>query len=53
MEFKIVRVSDGEILFRTTSESCIPEESVLRDMLKNGMKAYMNGKVWKFGKENK
>lgn len=47
MVFRIVRVSDGEVLFETTSESCIPSVEILKDMQKNGMKAYKDGKVYK------
>lgn len=45
--FKIVRAFDGKTMMATEYESCVYDDDTIRSMMKNGYKAYMDGRVYR------
>jgi len=53
--FKIVRAFDGKTMMATEHESCVYDDDTIRSMMKNGYKAYMDGRIYRpsdVGKRN-
>ena len=46
-EFKIVRAFDGKVMMATEHEPYIYDDDTIRSMMKNGYKAYMDGRVYR------
>ncbi len=47
MKFEIVRALDGKGMMATEHEPCIYDDDTIRSMMKNGYKAYMDGRVYR------
>lgn len=39
------------IIFQTTHEECVPDDETLKNMIKAGMKAYKDGKVYSISRK--
>ena len=38
---------DGEVIYVCKDESCLYDDSIMKDMKANGYKFYQNGKIYK------